>query len=92
MTLCQVQFYSGWVNLNLECQVVERFGTNEETNGQGNTGVGMSIANLLEDENVLNTKGLFKLKQIFINSGEVNCGFKVHNSLWCCFSFDFDFF
>jgi len=66
MTLCQVQFYSGWVKLNLECQVVERFGTNEDANGQGNIGVGMSIANLLEDENVLNTKGFFKLKQIFI--------------------------
>jgi hypothetical protein len=26
----------------------------------------MSIANLLEDENVLNIKGLFKLKQMFI--------------------------
>jgi hypothetical protein len=58
MSLCQVQFYSGWGNLNLDCQVVERFGTNEEANGQGNTRVGMSIANLLEDENVLNIKGL----------------------------------
>jgi hypothetical protein len=26
----------------------------------------MSIDNLLEDENVLNVKGLFKLKQMFI--------------------------
>jgi carbohydrate-selective porin OprB len=64
MSLCQAWFYSGWVNLNLECQVVERFG--KEANGQGTIGVRMSIANLLEDENVLNIKGLFTLKQKFI--------------------------
>jgi hypothetical protein len=54
----------------------------------------MSIANLLEDENVLNIKGLFTLKQMLIikivERLIVDSKCTIHFGV--VFSFDFDFF